>query len=230
MSEFVSLGQTTHLDVISQCIALDAKHVVDVGCGDGSLCRQLAEFGARVTGVEPDPVQAQKNSTQPPANDIDLLEGRAENLPLTSKSADAIIFQYSFHHVPSELMKSAIDEAVRVLKPDGILYFAEPLAEGLHHETIRHFHDETYVRGLAEQAIRHYASPQFGNERVLYYNVERRFDDFNHFAEFYGNLSYNEGYSSADVYQEAVRSSFEMARFGNGYRFTTPVRVNCFSA
>lgn len=230
MGEPIRMGLTTHLEVISQCFQLTERHVVDVGCGDGNLCRQLAEKGARVTGVEPDPVQAQRNSEKPPTTNVQLLEGRAEDLPLNKNSVDAVLFQYSFHHVPSALMQSAIDEAARILKPDGVLYFAEPLAEGLHHDTISHFHDETRVRAMAEQAIRHYAHPQFARERVLYYSVERLFDDFNHFAEFYGNLSYNEGYSSKDVKQDEVRQSFEKARHGNGYRFTTPVRVNCFSA
>ena len=230
MGEPVHLGQMTHTKVISHCISLSGKHVVDVGCGDGALCRKLAETGARVTGVEPDPVQARRNREKPVGANVELLEGSAENLPLSENSADAVIFQYSFHHVPSGLMQSAIDEAVRILKPEGTLYFAEPLAEGLHHETISHFHDETGVRAKAEQAIRQFASPQFACERVLYYSVERLFDDFDHFAEFYGNLSYNEGYSCKEVRQDAVRRSFEKARYGNGYRFETPVRVNSFSA
>lgn len=39
--------------IISLCAALHARRIVDIGCGNGALCRELAEHGYEVVGCEP---------------------------------------------------------------------------------------------------------------------------------------------------------------------------------
>ena len=39
--------------VISLCKAFDAHRIVDIGCGNGALCRELASRGYEVVGCEP---------------------------------------------------------------------------------------------------------------------------------------------------------------------------------
>ncbi len=229
MFEEIQLELRTHIDVIEEYVPLRNRFLVDVGCGDGTLCRQLAKRGALVLGVEPDQIQAEKNRKAEIVPNVGLAEGSAQELPLESQQTDAVLFQYSFHHVPADSMHKAIEEAIRVLKPDGILYFAEPVARGLHHDTIAHFHDESTVQRDAEQHIRKFARPRFSREKIVSYTTERMFDSFDQFAELYGNLSYNQGYSIDQVRSDKVRESFEKSKEGDRYRFTTPVRVNCFS-
>jgi SAM-dependent methyltransferase len=39
--------------IISLCQALHARRIVDIGCGNGALCRELADHGYEVVGCEP---------------------------------------------------------------------------------------------------------------------------------------------------------------------------------
>ncbi len=50
--------------IISLCAELGARRVVDIGCGNGALCRELASRGYEVAGCEPsaDGVRLAKNS------------------------------------------------------------------------------------------------------------------------------------------------------------------------
>ncbi|PYL66976.1 MAG: hypothetical protein DMF28_10235 [Verrucomicrobia bacterium] len=50
--------------IISLCAELGARRVVDIGCGNGALCRELARRGYEVVGCEPsaDGVQLARSS------------------------------------------------------------------------------------------------------------------------------------------------------------------------
>jgi 2-polyprenyl-3-methyl-5-hydroxy-6-metoxy-1,4-benzoquinol methylase len=39
--------------IISLCQALHARRIVDIGCGNGALCRELGDHGYEVVGCEP---------------------------------------------------------------------------------------------------------------------------------------------------------------------------------
>lgn len=39
--------------IISLCQGLHARRIIDIGCGNGALCRELAEHGYEVVGCEP---------------------------------------------------------------------------------------------------------------------------------------------------------------------------------
>jgi 2-polyprenyl-3-methyl-5-hydroxy-6-metoxy-1,4-benzoquinol methylase len=53
-------GVSSNLEVLKQLLVLQKQYIVDIGCGDGAFTQTLAEPGAGVTGIEPNPVQAEK--------------------------------------------------------------------------------------------------------------------------------------------------------------------------
>ena len=55
------LGETTSLEILRPRIQLAGRFVLDVGCGAMAFSRQLAEAGASVLAIDPDPVQAAAN-------------------------------------------------------------------------------------------------------------------------------------------------------------------------
>lgn len=92
------------------------------------------------------------------------LVGRAQDLPLARASVDVAIFMRTLHHVPPEDLMQALGEARRVLRPDGAVYVAEPLAEGDYFALTSLVEDELEVRAAAQDAL---ANPQDANlERV----------------------------------------------------------------
>lgn len=94
---------------------VEGKVVLDVGCGEGRFCRQLAEKGAIVTGVEPTPKLLEKAKTY--ADSITYIDGRAEQLPFPNATFDFVLFYLVLLDV--EPFEPALDEARRVLKTGG---------------------------------------------------------------------------------------------------------------
>ncbi len=141
---------TTDLEVLERLVALKGRDVLDVGCGGGALVRALHERGARAVGLEISEAQLGPARTRGAG---DFIVGRAEALPLGDASLDAVLFMRSLHHVPEAAMLPALADARRVLRPAGVVYVAEPLAEGDFFELVSIVDDETEVRAAAQQAL-----------------------------------------------------------------------------
>jgi SAM-dependent methyltransferase len=140
-------------DVIIETLAPAGKRVVDIGCGDGHLARQLAHAGATVLGVECSPRQLAKARAAGPVTGVTVVEGVGQALPAADGSMDVAVFFNSLHHIPADVMDAALAEAARVLVPGGLAYVSEPLPEGRFFEAVRPIDDETQVRARAQAAI-----------------------------------------------------------------------------
>jgi SAM-dependent methyltransferase len=141
---------TTDLQVLEQLVALDGRDVLDVGCGGGALVRGLVARGARAVGLE---ISEQQLGDAGATGIGRFVVGRAEDLPLHDHSLDVVLFMRSLHHVPESSMLPALVDARRVLRPGGVVYVAEPLAEGDYFELVRIVDDETDVRAAAQRAL-----------------------------------------------------------------------------
>ena len=221
------LGELTDIEGVTRLLSVEGLSLIDVGCGAGDVARALAELGAVVLGVEPDPVQAQKNRSAEPVPNVTLVEAGAEALPADDRSVDGVLFFRSLHHVPRELMDKAFMEAARVLKPGGFVYVVEPGMEGSHYKMMRPFHDETEVRTLAQQALAKTADSLFEPVGKYVYMQHPRHESFEAMRKFFTAMSFNDiDREMIDVPE--VRESFEAARCEDGYVFDQPTLVNFY--
>ena len=101
-------------------------HVVDLACGTGDIAFEAARAGARVTGVDVTFRMIEIARAKADRAKIDGLWPVPRfvvcdmmALPLPTSSADIITTGYGLRNVPQ--LKDAIDEILRVLKPDGQL-------------------------------------------------------------------------------------------------------------
>jgi demethylmenaquinone methyltransferase/2-methoxy-6-polyprenyl-1,4-benzoquinol methylase len=96
--------------------------VVDLACGTGDLCRELAAHGARPIGVDLSfGMLAAARTTAP------LLQGDALRLPLPDGSVDAVTCGFALRNFAS--LPPFFAELARVVKPGGrvaLLEVAEP--------------------------------------------------------------------------------------------------------
>jgi SAM-dependent methyltransferase len=143
---------TTDIDVLRRHADPAGADVLDVGCGNGRLARQLAELGARVTAME---VSEAQLASARAADDgsVRYIVGRAEALPLPDSSVDLVVFRASLHHVETDQMGAALREAARVLRPGGVVYAAEPLAEGDFYALVAVVDNEDEVRIEAQRVL-----------------------------------------------------------------------------
>lgn len=123
------LGRTT--DVLEQRLLFDllgpiaGRNLLDVGCGDDAIASELARLGAVVTGLDPDPVIIAAARRRAGAEGVQslLVEGKAESLPLSDATFDAVLAVATLCFIPDA--ERAISEMARVLKPGGRLVIGE---------------------------------------------------------------------------------------------------------
>jgi SAM-dependent methyltransferase len=160
------------LEVLERLVQPSGKDVVDVGCGGGALVRALSGLGARVIGVEINEQQlAPARRSDDGGGGARYLVGRAQHLPLEDGSVDAAVFMRTLHHVPPAELLDALREARRVLRAGGIVYVAEPLAEGEFFELTRVVEDERSVRAAAQGALARASAAGLEREATVEYDV-----------------------------------------------------------
>lgn len=214
-------------ELLVEILNLNNATVVDVGCGDGWLVRRLAKRGAHVTGVEVSPKQMAMALAATPVSDENYIQGLAEDLPVTSRSVDIVIYFNSLHHIDGSGLIKALREAARVLRSGGILYVSEPLAEGPYFELMKPAHDETAVRQRALDALRF--APEVGLliERQLTHLDTVRLADFEAFHDRLTSINPHIRYRF-DELEEQLRASFELlgTKTDRGWSFDQPMRVS----
>ncbi len=182
-------GVAARMDTLSVLlIALNdfgARSVLDLGCGDGAIARQLAEKGLAVTGVDPSEDALARARIAAP--DIDFICGRAEALPPDLPRTDAAIFVNTLHHVPSGSMADALLGAVGAVRDGGGVLVIEPMAQGSFFRAMHPVDDERAARAEAHQTIDRLISTERIALRALRrWNRENCFKDLD---EFVGYLS-----------------------------------------
>ncbi len=231
VAEAEDWGEADRITVIERLVDVAGLQLLDVGCGDGELARQLVDRGAGVIGIEPDRERTEQNRRAAPASGLDFLEAPGESLPLPDASADGVIFCYSLHHIPAESMDRALEEAMRVLRPDrGFLCALEPMLTGSMEAVWRPFHDETAERPRAYEALRRTASPRFVEGRELRFSQPVHYEDYAAFLDEVRSIpwiAWHEKTADAQV-ERATRAAFEEGRTDRGYRFHQNVRVNFY--
>lgn len=215
-------------DVIDKLLAVDSKFILDVGCGEGALCRHLAKSGANVLGIEPHPEIAAINNRAPVTTNVGFVQAGAAELPVESNSVDGMLFSKSLHHIYAPEFEKVFDEIKRVLKNTGFLYVAEPVAAGSFHHVMAPFHDETQVRLEAYRALEKYAHPSFGDMREIYYDVEATYASFDEYVQNFEDKRFNQ--YTAPVRSAEVQSRFEECKNSHGsFTLSQPVRVNYYT-
>ena len=113
-AEIAAIGKQTNLA---------GKNILELGCGNGRLCYQLAPLAKRVTGVDPDGRLVQFAADYAARNSIDnltFIEMGAETLAFDDQCFDLVIMPWMFHLVKDR--EAALKEVKRVLKPNGHLF------------------------------------------------------------------------------------------------------------
>lgn len=98
--------------------------VVDIGCGAGTQCRLWAQLGHHVHGLDVNGplIDVARQRAQAEQLMIDFDVGSATDLPYADESMDVSLLPELLEHVAD--WQSCLNEAVRVLKPGGLLYLS----------------------------------------------------------------------------------------------------------
>jgi SAM-dependent methyltransferase len=107
---------------------VDENWVVgDLGCGTGQTTQALAPFVARVIAVDDSPAMLDAASSRLAGiENVDLRQGRLEDLPIDPDSLDAAMVVMVLHHLANPARVLA--EAARALRPKGKLLVLDMLS------------------------------------------------------------------------------------------------------
>ncbi len=144
---------TSDLSVLTRVVDPGGKCVLDIGCGDGRLVRELAALGADTVGLEISNQQLAAAIAADAEGATRYVIGRAQALPIDDRSVDLAVFMRTLHHVPPDELALALREARRVIRADGAVFVVEPLAKGDFFALTRLVDDELEVRAAAQTAI-----------------------------------------------------------------------------
>jgi ubiquinone/menaquinone biosynthesis C-methylase UbiE len=197
-----------------------------VGCGTGIQVRELAAQGARVTGIDI-PEMVEKAMEFTPVSNEKYIAGRGENLPFETNYADIILYAASLHHIATAKISPAIQEAHRVLKPGGSIFFIEPVPrDGDYYEITRIVEDEKEVLAFAYQAIKNAQSCglESRDERFAYF--ERSYDDYVALLGYYVSDKDKRNRFLAEAKEVTLRMCRNAGVDIKDYRFKSVCRIN----
>ena len=215
-------------DVYHRLLDLDQKHILELGCGNAEITRDIATGGPdrTITALEVDEIAHDKNLQITDLPNVTFGLGGAEDIPLPDESIDVVFMFKSLHHVPIDLMDQAMREIQRVLKPNGRLYVSEPVYAGEFNDILRLFHDERLVREAAFDAVKKAIDVGlFTLEEEVFFKTPMDFESFDDFETRVLNVTHTNHNLDAALYQR-VKQRFEAHLGEQGARFLIPIRVD----
>ncbi|MBE9568061.1 MAG: methyltransferase domain-containing protein, partial [Proteobacteria bacterium] len=215
-------------EIYNRLLALDGKHILELGCGSADITRSIASTGTdrRITALEVDEIAHEKNLQISDLPNVTFALSGAQNIPLPGRSADVVFMFKSLHHVPLDLMERSMHEIRRVLKPGGLAYISEPVFSGDFNEILRLFHDEQKVREAAFHTLEKVVEDGiFELREEVFFNSPMRFEDF---AEFENNTikATHSSHKLDDDLYAVVKQRFEQHVGDDGAHFLMPIRVD----
>jgi demethylmenaquinone methyltransferase/2-methoxy-6-polyprenyl-1,4-benzoquinol methylase len=117
----LSLGQDPRWRrfLVSRVEAGPGDRVLDVATGTGAVARELiSRYGCTVVGLDQSP-EMLAEARRRLGDEVELLEGRAEELPFPDASFDALTFTYLLRYV--EDPGATVRELARVVRPGGTI-------------------------------------------------------------------------------------------------------------
>jgi SAM-dependent methyltransferase len=116
-------GQRWNHNVHYHRLILDAvppgcQQALDVGCGEGTLARQLRRVVPRVVGIDRDPASVELGRRQDPGGAVEFICGDFLAHPFAPASFHMITSVAALHHMDASV---ALREVSQLLVPGGVL-------------------------------------------------------------------------------------------------------------
>ena len=200
----------TEQEMMERLLPLTHARVLELGCGAAWITRQLAQKypDSLFICTEVDRIQHEKNLQLAVSGNLEFRLGGAEAIAEADDSVDILWMLKSLHHVPVELMKAAMEEIVRVLKPGGLAYFCEPVYRGEFNALLSLIHDEKQVREAAFDAIQSLAgSGQMHLQGEYFFSTPTSYDSWERFEDRFLNITHTP-LSIDEAQYERIKQTF----------------------
>lgn len=215
-------------EIYGSRLPLADADIIELGCGSAIQTLSIAKAfpGARITAMEVDTVQNKLNAALDAPPNVRFVACGAQAIAAANASADVVMMFKSLHHVPNDLLDTALREIRRVLRPGGLAWISEPVFAGDLNEVVRIFHDEEKVRLAAFGALqRAVASGLLELVEEFFFETTMRYADFAEFERLMIGATHTAHRLDAGQHRR-VRERFERSMTPGGAVFRTPMRVD----
>ncbi len=151
-------SEDSFVKLLDQKIGLAGSGIIEIGCGDGRYTAEFAQRNPRLLyGIDPHAfnIRRAKARAIPHAR---FERGSLIDLPVGGGVFDIAVFSLSLHKVPVNMMETALDEAVRVLRWNSHVVILEPGFKGSFFDAERELGinggDKTFAKRAAMRAMR----------------------------------------------------------------------------
>jgi len=152
-------GEAARKVLIDQAALRAGHHILEIGCGTGTLTTQIKRLhpDVEVVGLDPDPkalARAKRKAIRASVG-IQFDPGFADELPYQEASFDRVFSCFMFHHLPADDRGQTLREARRVLKRGGefhMLDFEGP-QDGTGSFLARLFHSSDRLKDNSESRV-----------------------------------------------------------------------------
>jgi demethylmenaquinone methyltransferase/2-methoxy-6-polyprenyl-1,4-benzoquinol methylase len=100
------------------------KHILDICCGTGRQCLLLSRQGIQATGLDISPSMLKTAQKKSPVT-LSYLLADATKMPLAKNLFDAAVVSFALHEKSNPDQKSILQQAKRVIKPQGMLFLLD---------------------------------------------------------------------------------------------------------
>lgn len=122
LAGIIPFGRAIREKLLELAAPAPGEHVLDVGCGTGTLALALKARGAgEVHGIDasPEMIEVAKAKAAKARLAVDLQVALIEALPFPDASFDLVTSSLMLHHLPGDLKRKGLAQVRRVLKPGG---------------------------------------------------------------------------------------------------------------
>jgi SAM-dependent methyltransferase len=126
--------------------------VLDLGCGRGEWLEVLVDHGLTALGVDSNQTQADEGRVR--GLDVRVADALSFLAELPEQSQGAITAFHLVEHMPFRAILDLLDEAVRVLKPGGLLILETPNPANLIVGATTFYLDPTHIRPIPAEMLR----------------------------------------------------------------------------
>lgn len=151
-------GERARQDLIDQANIEPGHHVLDVGCGTGTLVVLLKRRypAMQIVGLDPDrkALHRAKNKASRAGVSVQLDQGFSDELPYEQGAFDRVLSSFMFHHLEEGSMEETLREVLRVLKPVGSFHLLDFVGKhGVHGYLDRLIHSHAQLKDNSPQRI-----------------------------------------------------------------------------
>lgn len=110
-------------------------HILDIGCGTGTLVMKLKRQypTAQVAGIDPDPKALRRARIKAATASVQLDRGFADELPYKEASFDRVFSSFMFHHLEEQEREDMLREVLRVLRVGGSFHLLDFVVDNTSH-------------------------------------------------------------------------------------------------